>query len=320
MSTKKLERTYEGPDYYLLELADTFTLGLEDDLDDFTAFDSTMDADWLNGFKGAVTIALNEDSDDIVEAVQEEKTSDVKTAMEQGTVMYDDTIYFAKKAFPKNKEVWQEFGMGEKYRKALKSQGRMVDFLEELFRTATKYDDQLIAAGFSALRITAINTACTNLRNLNAGQNLYIKGRPVLSRQRIEKLNTVYGYVNQTRDAATRVYRTNFEMQSKYTFNPPVQEDGFTAQTFYINPTTTLEVTELVYAGERIIQVHNKSSVVVVVGLSLDGSTFTGVPISVAAESNVAVTMADLAPDGTFILLQNNTPTTTAEVRVRWQD
>lgn len=317
---QEINRKYIGSDAAMLDASETMQAQFELDLADFTAFDTTLDADFATDWEDANTAALNTDSDELVVAEQETKTDAVKDAMTDCSEIYMDIIYFAKKAFKDNKTIIKEFGQGAKYDAALRSQSKMNDFMQELFKVATGYSTQLTTAGCPPATIAAIDTTRQALSNSNITQNLAIGKRPVITQERIKLLNAAYAFMALVCDAALRVYRNNPAKLGQYRYNPPVQEDGFTAQTFYVNPTTTIAATELVYAGARIIQIQNKSSVVIVIGLSTDGSTFTGIPISVDAESNIAVTMADLAPDGSFILLQNNNATVTAEVRVRWQD
>ena len=320
MQPKKIDRNYEGSDNYLLARADTITKALDTDLADFTTFDTTMDATWLVNFKADTTTALTQDSDELVLSQQSQLSNDVNDAMQAGKDIYTDIIYFAKKAFPNDKAKLQEFGYGDKYNKAGKNQSLMVDFLEELHRTATKYSIQLIAKGTTAAAIAAIETACTTLRNLNADQNLFIIGRPVISQERVKALNLVYSYISQTRDAAERVYDTNFAKQNKYSFNPPVQEDGFSAVNLLVAPNTIDLVTELLYSPDRIIQLRNKGTVALVLGLSDNGTTFTGTPVTVAPAAETEVTAAQLAASGNFLLLQNSSADTIAEAKVRWQD
>lgn len=320
MPIELIKRNYPGSDAFLLEKADTFALALDADLPDFTAFDSTMNPAWLLNVKSAITSALTYDSDELVLAQQKQKTDLVAAAMQQGMVVYNDIMYFAEqKAFKGNAAVLQEFGRGDKYRKATKNQSLMTDFLEELFRTATKYNAQLTAAGCPPAAIAAIDAACQTLRNVNADQNLTIDGRPVISQERIVQLNGVYDSVRQICEAAQRVYRTNPAKQNFYTYNPVSNGTEGGNVPFSVNPGTTVQIATVPYDPARQFIIRNTGTVIITLGLSTDGVSMGTLPVSVSPGGTIAAMSSALAPAGDFVLLQN-TGADVAVGSVEWEE
>jgi hypothetical protein len=221
MAEDTIKRVHHGSDAFMLEKSEELQEQFLLDVADFTAFDTELDAafggDWLD----AINAALEFESDDLIVSQQEGKTAIVISGMQACSEAYIDIIYFAEKAFKNNRPVLREFGQGAKYKTATKSQSKMVDFMDELYKTATKYSLELAAKGCPPGTIAAIQTVGNAYRSSNTTQNLFIDNRPVISQDRVILLNTAYGFMSTVVSAAERVYRTNPAKLHFYSYNPP---------------------------------------------------------------------------------------------------
>jgi hypothetical protein len=221
MADDAITRSYSGSDTFMLEKSEELQIQFLLDVADFTAYDEELDVDFGNDWLAAIDAAVNFESDDLVLSQQEGKTATVLSGMQACSESYMDIIYFAEKAFKNDRAKLREFGQGAKYRKATKSQPRMVEFMKELFDVATKYSAQLTAKGCPPLTIAAIETVGNAYRDSNNTQNLYIDNRPVLSQERVILLNAAHAPMAQVVSAAERVYRNDFAKRTFYSYDPP---------------------------------------------------------------------------------------------------
>jgi hypothetical protein len=318
----ELKRNYEGSDAAMLEASETMQAQYLLDVADFTAFDTTLTLNFGNDWAAAIEAALVSDSDDLVVAQQLQTSNQVAEAMKNCTENYSDVMYFADKAFKGNKEVLQEFGRGAKYERARKSQPRMVDFMEELHRTAIKYTSQLTAKGCGAGTIAAIETAGLNLRSKNTAQNLTIGGRPVVSRERVILLNAAYAPMAQVIDAAQRVYRNNAAKMGQYSYTPIIQHGSTESVTLNLGGNAPVQIVALEYDAEREITFRNAGPSTVEVQLSVDSTNPAGPWQTVGAnDAALTITSSQLALAGNYIIarLANNPGAQLAQLEVEWE-
>lgn len=304
--SNQILRNYDGTDTFMLESAEVMLAAFLPDLPDFTAFDTTLDATFATNWQTAITTARSTATDNTVVGEQKDRTQQVQQAMAQARNAYMDVIYFAEKAFKNQPGILQKFGKGDSYRKAHKTQPRMLEFFEELVATVTQYTTQLTAAGAPAATLSAPAAALTALTNLNVSQNLQIKQRPVFTRERIESYNTVYSFMEQVSEAAQRIYRNNPEKLGQYMYNPP-RINYTTINQNIAGGGTQLVLANIPYQPARNIRLQTNQPIDI--ALSTDGNT-PGVNgwIPVTANTNHSGEIQDLGPEGDYVLIRNNGP------------
>ena len=92
----------------------------------------------------------------------------------------------------------------------------MIQFLSLLYQAATEYSVQLIAAGFTQDKIDQINILQSELTTADYNQELSKKRRPLLTQQRIEKLNECYEFMQNVSKAGKIIYSADFAKYEQY--------------------------------------------------------------------------------------------------------
>jgi len=211
-------RNYRGSDAYMTATSRTIRQLFSDDIADFTAFDATLDAAYLAAWLTKIEAAETVVRDSTLLDIQVQLTTQVNGLMQTSRDKYYDVRYFVKKAFPKNIEVLNEFGAND-FRRDSRSQPRMVQFLDGLHKAADKYKTQLISKGLLQTEIDEILTLRTSLSDSNTAQEAMKRGRPVLTDDRIEVLNTCYDATKTVIDAAQRVYKDDEAKRNAYRYD-----------------------------------------------------------------------------------------------------
>lgn len=205
----KIKRVYKGSDADMISKIAGIYHDLEKYLSDFTAFDPSINASYLNAFKTAFDEAGNLSLDDNDE---QETTEDAIYINESVKVLarcrqkYMEVKFYAGKAFEGKKGVLKEFGEGA-YSKVCNSRLQMVQFMETLHGVAEKYKTELLAQQYTQPAIDAIATLAAELRNANLTQQLQKQERPAATTKRIEALNRLYAFGQQAGKAALLVFR-----------------------------------------------------------------------------------------------------------------
>ncbi len=314
---KRLLRTYEGSDTFMLESAEVMQAAFVGDLADFTAFDTSLDAAFATAWNTAIAAARATATDPTIVGEQKDRTQQVQAAMEQCRNAYTDLIYFAEKAFRTQPGILKKFGKGESYLKARQNQPRMLELMEEIAATATEYTAQLTAAGAPASVINAPAAAHANLKTLNIDQNLYIKDRMEYTRERIEAYNAVYAIMAQVVEAAQRVYRNNREKRNQYIYNPPSSN----LRTISLSLPPSGVIATLLNAPYRPGRdIRLRTTAPIEVALSTDG-TNPGINgwLPVTAGPTHSADVEDLGPEGDFIIARN-TGTETADILFKYEE
>jgi len=210
------DRMYSTSDAEMLETADVIAASLNDDIADFTAFDSTLTADYVTTVQGAVGRVKEIKPDNVVIDEMSEWTQKVDAAMKKSSDAYSNLAYFIRKAFNGNVAVQNQFGLND-YKKIRNNQAKMVLFMETLGDQATAHHDDLVAAGCSEGVITTVSEVATELSESNIGQEKFKKERGVLTQERVKRLNEVYQLLVPLSEAAQIIYRDDPARLSKYT-------------------------------------------------------------------------------------------------------
>ena len=188
---------------------------LEDDLADFTGFDSEIDPDYVLAFQAAITAAATQPTDETVLDGIEDLTQTVEEQMELCRTNFQDSKYFIERAFPNRQSIRNKFGFDD-YDKASKSQKLMIGFMDNFSSVANEYSVELGAVGYGAAAIAEIAARRDALIGANRNQEQAIKNRPVQTQERIQKLNAMWVIMQRISKISKRIYKDNWAKFHQY--------------------------------------------------------------------------------------------------------
>lgn len=199
-----MERKFKGSDAAFIEQAKTIRNHLQTYHADFSAFDPTLDATFIEALTAAIA-EVDAGRDDVAhKEMVRQQTEAVQAAMDQCRTVYKRLKYFVEQTFS-SKGVQNEFGLGQ-FKTVRDSQPKMIQFMGTLKTTAAKYSAQLTAHGCPADLIASIETAIAALDTANQGQESAKGERTVATEVRVEKLNAVYDRLMRVSAAAKIVF------------------------------------------------------------------------------------------------------------------
>lgn len=206
--SEKLNRLYGGiSDSKMLDEAKTIKTLLTNNIGDFTAFDADL-AQAPTALLNAITDAENVDTDETVTDLIQQTTATMNEKWELCRNKFQDSKYFIEKVFPKNKNVWNEFGYDD-YDDMSTKQDKVLGFMLQFSKAANKYSTELIAADYTQAKIDEILTLRTAFEKANGDQNEAIKERGTLTQERIKLYNKVWHILQRISKASKSIYRNN---------------------------------------------------------------------------------------------------------------
>lgn len=193
MNPEPLARLYKVADAYMIQFAKALRLSFIDDQAQFETEDSNFatpfETDWLT----AITTAESHPTDEQRKDQLEQLTATVQAEMTECRNTFQAAKRYIEKAFPNNREAWNEFGYDD-YGDIFHSQPQMIQFMKRFHSTAVKYSAQLSApaVNFGAGRIAEIDTRRAALDAANDAQEDFNRSLPTLTRARIAAHNAVW--------------------------------------------------------------------------------------------------------------------------------
>ena len=216
---QKFVRDYTSSDGYMLETSGALLLLFNEDLIQFTGFDSTLDGIYATDWGAKITAAQNVIPDSLIKDIQAGKTEEVLALMEDAKEKYNEVKFFSQKVFKNSPAAQNEFGV-DTYLKSRQNQAAMVTLLGEMHKSCVKYSVQLIAGGYDQLKIDAIETLRDALDEANLEQESYKRGRPTLTQERIDVLNICYQATKIVMNAAMVLFYNNPARRKAYMYDP----------------------------------------------------------------------------------------------------
>ncbi len=216
----KNDREFNISDAELLEHSETIVATLPSDMPTFTAFDSTITAEYIPQLEEAIAIAKDFPTDDVLIDEMAEQTLRVEQIFNVCYEDYKTIAYFVRKAFADNPAIRNQFGLND-IEKARKSQPKMVVFMESLAKTAAKYAEQLGEAGCKAELITGLPEKAAALNEVNIEQEKFKNDRAINTQDRVRALNVLYRMLQPLHNAAALIYRNDPVRYSIYTMPQP---------------------------------------------------------------------------------------------------
>ena len=200
-----LLRKYNSSDSYLFETSLTFHGLFLMHINNFNSFDSMLDANFADKWRSSIKEVELLVRDSAVRDQQSQLTKEVDTNLELARKKYREVKYFVEKAFANSVAHQNEFGL-DTYNDIRTVAASMVLFLEEIHQACTKYAAKLIANGYDQQRIDGIINIKEALRESNLAQEMFKKGRPTQTKERIAILNACYDFTAQVSAAAQIVF------------------------------------------------------------------------------------------------------------------
>jgi hypothetical protein len=216
----KNDREFNISDAELLEHADTIAATLPDDMPAFTAFDSTITAEFIPQLQEVISIAKDFPTDSVLIDEMAEQTLRVEQVLNLCYEDYKTIAYFVRKAFADNPAIRNQFGLND-IDKARKSQPKMVVFMQSLSKTAAKYTEQLAASGCKEELITGLPEKAAALNEVNIEQEKFKNNRAIVTQDRVRALNQVYRQLQPLHNAAALIFRDDPVRYGIYTMPQP---------------------------------------------------------------------------------------------------
>lgn len=302
MDPKEITRHYSGNDAFMTESARVNYNLANDDLAKFTAFDSTIDEAYMAAYLADIETAETVVADTAVSDQQVQTTENVLSQMDLARAKYNEVKYFVQKAFPNSPATQGEFGLND-YMDARRSENKMIQFLDEMHKACVKYQTQLVAAGYNAPAIAAIQTIRTDLLNKNTTQEVFKKQRPKLTENRIKILNAVYGRLSLINAAAQVIYANDYAKKRQFVYDisadKGLQEYEGTVAAGALKTVATVAVSE-----DAVFTFKNTGTVPLVFCLS-PTQNLEGIQIPIGGGATISKTAGDLNPNAGFLLVKN---------------
>ena len=305
----KIVRLYRCPDSIMIEAADTLIALYTDDESEFFAYNAVMfPPEFKTTFQTHITAAHNVIKDMVVVDEQQEESLEVTAKMKECFAYFQrmkPTIMFT---FPNKPAVWNQFGFND-YDFARRSHGRMVQFMDMLHKTSVKYSVELIAKGWTQVKIDQCETLAGELKTENTEQEQAKKDRPVETQERIVVLNTCWEDMVFVTNAAKAVFYDNFAKLHQYTLPAGGADEQHTFD-LDIAVGETENVTEQTFAEEEEITIDNLGTGDLDIGLvlNLEDAVAPGVGVTIAGGTSETVTASQLGDvsQNHFLNVTNN--------------
>ena len=214
------DRLFNFPDAELIQHAEVTMNTLPADIADFSVFDSTIQPDYQERIRQALTQCNTVKADLLVVNEQAELTQRVNNAMAACNTSFKTILFFAKKAFAGNVAVQKQFGIG-RIEKIRKSQAKLVLFMETFVGVVQKYQGELTMAGCNLSVVMELPLQVDELKYANIEQEKSKKERPVITQERINYLNALYLVLKPVHEIAQVIYSDDPARLAKYSLPYP---------------------------------------------------------------------------------------------------
>jgi len=208
-------RIYIGPDADMIQASRVMHGLFVEDKVAFTNFDNGFADPFAENWLIKIEAGNDVVQDSLYLSSQIELTKHVELKMNECRDYFQMIKYFIEKAFPDRKEIWAQFGFND-YEKARTSETKMIQFFGVLHKTAIEFSAQLIAAGFGQEKIDKIESLQTELIDADYKQEMSKKKRPVITQERIEKLNECYSIMQKVSKAGKIIFANNHAKYDQY--------------------------------------------------------------------------------------------------------
>ena len=214
----KMNRNFKFSDEILLQYGSTTVGYLATDLPLFQAFDKDLNKAKADALTALMETALREGGDDHKVAQLGEKTELVLAEYQNSKALFSQLRYWVVKAFPSQKAVQRQFGVG-RFHKSAKSQPSMIEFMYEVAETTAQYKKELIAVGIDKALLNKIAKQPQLLQAANQAQEQNKGNRTVDTEERVKRLNQLFDHLRDYNNAAEYVFMSHPAKRDNY--RPP---------------------------------------------------------------------------------------------------
>ena len=210
----EVQRIYHLSDPTMIEFIKKLIGFLENDSADFTAFDSTIDINFLNALKALAAEAAAIVSDNVVIDEMADYTLVLNHKMEECIELYQTLKYFIKKAFV-NVTIQNKLGMND-FAEDSKVHGKMVFFMRDLNENIGNYKTELMAAGCNEPNIDKVTVIYAELDAAHQKQESFKNDRIVITHDRIVKYNELWTEAMKVVTPAKIIYKDDLSRMKRY--------------------------------------------------------------------------------------------------------
>ncbi len=213
--SKPRERHYQMEDAVFYERSRTLAELFKRKVAAFTAFDFNLDMTYHAEWMAQILECENHETDEAAKDGLQQCTADVDEARKAAFTATNGLQYYVEKAYPDNLRIMQEFGFTERQKARNHSIGSLMWFsvIQEI---ALDYTTELNAVGMPASILTDLTLASDDLIEKEIKQEVYKRKIIRLQRQRIEKVNKLYGYYQRVHRAAQVIFRNDEEVRKQF--------------------------------------------------------------------------------------------------------
>jgi len=266
MATKAV-RIFTVRDDVMLDAADRFHAQYLLDEADFSGWNAVMfPAAFKTDFNAKIDAARAYVRDNVVVDEQVEETKELDVKLKECRNYFQAMKPVIESTFPNKPAVWNQFGFND-YRDASKSQGKMILFMEMLYETSEKYKTELIANGFTQLKIDAIETLKEELRAEQIEQEVAKKQRPVKTQERITLMNAVWEDMLKINRASKAVYQGNYAKLNEYEL-PAGSGGAVVPITGTVAAHSVVNILDMEFTEETVLRIKNTGMVQLSFGLA----------------------------------------------------
>jgi len=219
---QSVQRIFNMDDNDVLVRAQLFYDNFSIDEAEITAVYPTLDTPFADNFQTAINDADNLPSDQEEVDFISYKVSLVNERVAEAKVLIQQCYNFVKLAFGDNIAINKNFGKGPEYHDAANSGYKIKELLEKVHRACDRpeFKPQLIAVGFTQLKIDALEDKMTELDSVFREAEEAKSQRLMKTYARIEAFNSVWSMMIQISDAVKDVFRDNPNKLHQYLLYP----------------------------------------------------------------------------------------------------
>jgi len=212
---KKIKRKTHFSDAVLSQKAKVILRMFEEDKTEFINFDADFDDPYSADFLSVLNAVDEFPDDETLVDRQAQLTRTFKLNMKRCRDKFNDAKYYIEKVFPENKTAWNEFGYN-RYDSARRNFIKTDSLMTLFHAVAIKYFARLAAVNYTQAMIDAIETIRQALHDAWHEQSAFKKSRPVLTVQRISKINELYDKIIEINRASKRIFKKDYARWQRY--------------------------------------------------------------------------------------------------------
>ncbi|MBN2615998.1 MAG: hypothetical protein JXR71_09935 [Bacteroidales bacterium] len=210
-----IRRLFRIQDAVLLEHADVIAAQLHEDLSAFSAFDRTINEEFINRIQQMLEAIKSFPSDGELEGKLSEQTQRVNTALSGCYDDYKKLAHFTRKMLSSNPSIRNKFGMNE-ITKARQNQTKMLILMNKLVKNTNRYSVELSRLGCPKELIGGLPGKAEALLEASMAQKNSKNERRINAERRVQLLNNLFLLMKDLNNIARHIYRNDKAQMQKY--------------------------------------------------------------------------------------------------------